>query len=172
MSNKNKIWSTKRVEDTRKAIEEGRVADTSCFWSQDIDYRAANINFELTQEEAKEFIKCSKDIVYFANKYAYAMTDDGIANISLRDYQKRMLTEVTDPVKRFHIVLASRQVGKCPFFNTKIKVKNLKTNIIQEIEMFKFRHILMKPIIRKLPFKDRLIYKTKYNLYRLYNLLD
>ena len=110
MAISNKVWTSTMVEENVKAIEEGRQADTSCFWSSNPQYRAANINFELTDIELKEFVKCSKDVVYFANKYCYAMTDEGVANIVLRPYQEDMLKTFKD--KRFVIMLASRQIGK------------------------------------------------------------
>lgn len=172
MAIRNKVWTTKLVDEVLLAIQEGRPTDTTCFWSNDPEYRAANINFELTAEETQEFIKCSRDVVYFAEKYAYAMTDEGIANISLRPYQERMLREITDPEKRFHVVLASRQVGKCALFNTKIKIKNVVDDKVIELPMFEFRHILMKPLLKTLPLKQRLVYQLKYRLYKIYDWLD
>lgn len=106
----NKIWNTKKVNEVIRAIEEGRKCDTSCFWNNDSQYRAANINFELTEDELREFVKCSKDVTYFANKYAHAMTDNGIVNITLRPYQEKMLNTFQN--KRFVVMLASRQIGK------------------------------------------------------------
>jgi ERCC4-related helicase len=50
-----------------------------------------------------------QDIVYFAEKYAVVMTDEGIQQVKLREYQKRMF-EISR--RRFNIVLASRQMGK------------------------------------------------------------
>jgi hypothetical protein len=110
MGLKTKIWSSKLVQTVMDAIEEGRDADTSCFWSNNPEYRAADINFDLTKAETEEFVKCANDVCYFANKYAHAMTDDGIANITLRPYQEKMLNAFSD--NRFVVMLASRQIGK------------------------------------------------------------
>jgi hypothetical protein len=110
MARHNKIWNTKLVNETLKKIEAGAPADISCFWNQDTGFRAADINFQMTQEETEEFIKCSENVIYFANKYCYAMTDEGIANINLRDYQKDMLRDFQN--NRFIVMLASRQIGK------------------------------------------------------------
>lgn len=170
MSIRTKIWNTKLVDEAIKAIEEGRATDTSCFWAGDFQYRAANINFELTDEELKEFVKCSRDVVYFADKYAYAMTDDGIANITLRPYQEKMLTTFQN--KRFVAMLASRQIGKCHFFNTKLYIRETDTGKKYLIPVYEFRHKLMKPILNKLSLKNRIIYKTKYLLYKIYDKLD
>ena len=110
MSGKNKIWSSELVAKVIDDIEMGRDTDTSCFWKGNQLYRNSHINFELTKEELKEFAKCSQDVVYFADKYCFAMTDDGIANINLRDYQKDMLTDFQ--LNRFLVLLSCRQAGK------------------------------------------------------------
>ena len=170
MARYNKIWTTKLVNEALQKIESGDEVDLSCFWNQDTGFRAADINFQMTQEETEEFIKCSEDVIYFANKYCYAMTDDGIANINLRDYQRDMLRDFQN--NRFVIMLASRQIGKCILFNTRIKVFNKRENCEQNLPIFEFRHIVMKDYIKNLPFKARLIYKLKYQLYKLYDKLD
>jgi hypothetical protein len=110
MARHNKIWTTKLVNETLKKMEAGAAADTSCFWNQDTGFRAADINFQMTQEETEEFVKCSDDIIYFSNKYCYAMTDEGVANIDLRPYQIEMLKAFQH--NRFIVMLASRQIGK------------------------------------------------------------
>ncbi len=110
MGIKTKVWNSKMVNDTLDAIEMGRPTDTTCFWNNDSSYRAANINFDLSKIEMEEFVRCSEDVVYFANRYAHAMTDDGIRSITLRPYQEGMLSTFQD--KRFVIMLASRQIGK------------------------------------------------------------
>jgi hypothetical protein len=110
MARHNKIWTTKLVTETLKKMEAGAPADTSCFWNQDTGYRAADINFQMTQEETEEFVRCSDDIIYFSNKYCYAMTDEGVANIELRPYQIEMLRAFQH--NRFIVMLASRQIGK------------------------------------------------------------
>jgi hypothetical protein len=66
--------------------------------------------FEYTEEEITELARCANDIVYFAEKYAVVMTDDGVQQVKLRDYQKQMLSDFQH--NRFNIVLASRQMGK------------------------------------------------------------
>jgi hypothetical protein len=110
MGIRNKVWNSKMVKDVMEAIEDGRPADTTCFWTNNPQYRAADINFDLTREETEEFVKCASDVVYFANAYAFAMTDDGVANINLRPYQEKMLKAFND--NRFVVMLAARQIGK------------------------------------------------------------
>lgn len=122
ISNNNRIWSTKAVNETLVNIQEGIPTDMGCFWNQDIDFKAPNINFEMTQDELEEWVRCSQDVIYFANKYGYAMTDDGIANIKLRDYQEKILKQFQD--NRFIIMLAARQIGKCSIYQTNINILN------------------------------------------------
>lgn len=56
--------------------------------------RAANVKYSLEKEEVEEFIKCKKDIVYFAEKYVKIVTlDDGLQLVKLRDYQKDFLRQ-------------------------------------------------------------------------------
>jgi hypothetical protein len=63
----------------------------------------------------EEFIHCSEDILYFANKYFYIVTvDDGKKKIDLWDFQKKILKAFDCPPdgKQNVIVLASRQISK------------------------------------------------------------
>jgi len=46
---------------------------------------------EVLDEVEFELARCATDIVYFAEKYAVVMTDEGIQQVKLREYQKRML---------------------------------------------------------------------------------
>lgn len=110
---RSKVWTTELVNDAKNKLEQGVPTDLSCFFVHDLDLRRANINFKYSQEEQKEVVRCANDILYFADKYAYSMTDDGIQKITLRPYQRRMLKSFQD--NRWVILLASRQVGKCVF---------------------------------------------------------
>lgn len=56
--------------------------------------RAANSQYSLTQEEVEEFIKCKRDVIYFAEKYVKIVTlDDGLQLVKLRTYQKDFLIQ-------------------------------------------------------------------------------
>ena len=94
-----------------------------CFHSSDIELKAANILYQLTQEEVEEFHKCSNDIIYFVEKYCRFLTDAGRRTVKLRKYQKRILEalakeEFSDkfeeliPAIRNLIMMQSRQSGK------------------------------------------------------------
>ena len=105
------VWSTKQVNDLLLALDQGyRPKVKMPFYEGKQFLRKGNIVFEYTDDEIAELARCATDIVYFAEKYAVVMTDDGIKKVKLREYQKRMLRNFQS--ERFNIVLASRQMGK------------------------------------------------------------
>lgn len=105
------VWSTKQVNDLLLALDQGyRPKVKMPFYEGKQFLRKGNIVFEYTDDEIAELARCATDIVYFAEKYAVVMTDDGIRRVKLREYQKRMLRNFQS--ERFNIVLASRQMGK------------------------------------------------------------
>ena len=64
-----------------------------------------------TKELIKEYVKCSKDPVYFAQKYCKVISlDQGLVPFHLYPYQKKMFEAFNE--HRFNIVLACRQSGK------------------------------------------------------------
>lgn len=64
-----------------------------------------------TKELIKEYRKCSKDPVYFAEKYCKVISlDEGLVPFRLYPYQKKMFRHFNE--HRFNIVLACRQSGK------------------------------------------------------------
>jgi hypothetical protein len=105
------VWSTRQINDLLLALDQGyRPKVKMPFYEGKQFLRKGNIVFEYTDEEIAELARCATDIVYFAEKYAVVMTDDGIKRVKLREYQKRMLRNFQS--ERFNIVLASRQMGK------------------------------------------------------------
>ena len=105
------LWSTKQINDLILALDQGYRPKIKLPFYEGRQYlRKGNIVFEYTDEEIAELAKCASDIVYFAEKYAVVMTDNGIQKVVLREYQKRMLRNFQH--ERFNIVLASRQMGK------------------------------------------------------------
>lgn len=105
------VWSTKQIDDLLVALDQGyRPKIKLPFYEGRQFLKKGNIVFEYTDEEITELARCAKDIVYFAEKYAVVMTDEGIQQVKLRDYQKEMLRNFQND--RFNIVLAARQMGK------------------------------------------------------------
>jgi hypothetical protein len=66
---------------------------------------------EWTKELIQEYYKCSKDPVYFAEKYCKVISlDRGLVPFNLYPYQQKMFEQFNE--HRFNIVLACRQSGK------------------------------------------------------------
>jgi len=107
---KGKVWSTKKINEEIRKLENGLPTDNSAFYESNPELKAANIVFEYTKDELEDLTKCANDVVYFANKFCYSMTDEGVQQITLRPYQEDMLEDFQD--NRFVIMLASRQIGK------------------------------------------------------------
>lgn len=110
MASRGKVWNTKRIKEEVEKIDGGVPADYSPFYDGDTNVRAADIVFEYSQLEIEELARCAADVVYFGEKYCFSMTDEGIRQIKLRHYQKKMLKDFQE--NRFNVMLASRQIGK------------------------------------------------------------
>lgn len=64
-----------------------------------------------TQEQVQEWLKCSQDPIYFAEKYIKIVhVDHGFIPIRLYDYQKEIIEKITH--NRRVTVVTSRQAGK------------------------------------------------------------
>ena len=70
-----------------------------------------NMPMQLTEEQIREYIKCSKDPIYFIENYVKIITlDKGFVQIKLYPFQKEAVKDIND--NRRVIVKAGRQVGK------------------------------------------------------------
>ena len=63
-----------------------------------------------TQEQFEEYVKCSKDPIYFAKYIKIVTLDEGLVPFEMYDFQKDMIRTFHD--NRFVIVKCPRQVGK------------------------------------------------------------
>lgn len=105
-------WSTERINELLRRVEEDGLDYKSVenpFYDNDPELKRANINWDYTPEEVIEIKKCAEDVIYFS-QYCQVMTDEGLDNIRLREYQKSVLREYQ--ANRFNVFLAPRQVGK------------------------------------------------------------
>jgi len=69
------------------------------------------VKHNYTEEQLREYIRCSKDPVYFAEKYCKVISlDRGLVPFELYPYQKEMFKHFEE--NRFNVVLACRQSGK------------------------------------------------------------
>jgi hypothetical protein len=73
--------------------------------------KKAGVKVEYTQEQVDEYIKCSKDPVYFAENYIKIVNvDQGLMKFKMWPFQKEMIK--TYHQNRFSITKCPRQVGK------------------------------------------------------------
>ena len=69
------------------------------------------MQLQLTEDQVREFIKCSQDPIYFIENYVKIITlDKGFVQIKLYPFQKEAVKDIND--NRRVIVKAGRQVGK------------------------------------------------------------
>lgn len=107
------FWSTSRIEKLLYDAEENGIDYKEIdnpFHENEPELRRGNILFEYTDAELEEIKKCASDVVYFANKYCKVMTDDGIRQIDLRDYQIQILNQYQH--HRKNVFVSPRQSGK------------------------------------------------------------
>lgn len=70
-----------------------------------------NMQLQLTEDQIREYIRCTKDPIYFIENYVKIITlDKGFVQISLYPFQKQAITDINN--NRRVIVKAGRQVGK------------------------------------------------------------
>jgi hypothetical protein len=73
--------------------------------------KKVGVAHEYTQEEIEEYIKCSKDPVYFIKNYIKIVNvDEGLIPFGMWDFQEKMVETFKD--NRFVIMKMPRQVGK------------------------------------------------------------
>jgi len=84
--------------------------------SSSISYRdnallkRAGIQLSYTQEQIDEYIRCSRDPIYFAKYIKIITLDDGLVPFKMYDFQKDMIQTFHN--NRFVITKCPRQVGK------------------------------------------------------------
>lgn len=116
------VWNAETVQNALNAIENGYNLPVNPFFEKDISYKKADILYEYNEYELEEIKKCAMDVIYFANTYAYTMTDGGLQQIKLRDYQIDVLKAYQS--NKEIAFMASRQIGKCSDANSMITIKN------------------------------------------------
>lgn len=106
-------WTSARVDEIIKNADEKGIDFKDVdnpFHENDPELRRGGILYEYTEWEVAEIKRCASDVIYFANTYCNAMTDEGIRKITLRDYQEQILSQYQK--HRFNIFLSPRQSGK------------------------------------------------------------
>lgn len=73
--------------------------------------RGGGASFEYSLAQKLEYVKCMKDVAYFAKKYVKIISiDEGVINFNLYDYQEELLKIYQN--NRFSISMQARQTGK------------------------------------------------------------
>lgn len=80
-------------------------------YNGNVNLKRKGIPIEFSNDMISEYLKCSKDPIYFAEKYIQIVhVDHGLIPIKMYDYQKEIATAITD--NRRVTVNTSRQAGK------------------------------------------------------------
>ena len=106
-----------------------------------IGVKKANVVEQVSKDVYKQRLQClarsMKDIVWWAENFFRIITlDKGLTTIKLYPKQKELLNFIVGNNRV--CALASRQTGKCVYKDTKITVRNKKTNEIQELTLEEF----------------------------------
>ena len=73
--------------------------------------KAANVKVEFTKDQVEEYLKCSKDPIYFMKNYIQIVSlDEGLVPFKLYDFQEDMVNKIHE--NRFVIAKLPRQSGK------------------------------------------------------------
>ena len=73
--------------------------------------KASNVKVEFTKEQVEEYVKCSKDPIYFMKNYIQIVSlDKGLVPFELYDFQEKMVEKIHE--NRFVISKLPRQSGK------------------------------------------------------------
>jgi hypothetical protein len=106
--------------------------------------KAAGVQQEFTKEQIEEYVKCSKDPLYFVTNYIKIVTlDEGLVQFKPWDFQEDMLQKVHD--NRFIICKFPRQTGKSTtiisyllhyvLFNSDVRIAILANKQVTAIEL-------------------------------------
>jgi len=75
--------------------------------------KAAGVNVNFSPEQIEEYIKCSKDPLYFIKNYVKIVSlDKGVVPFEPYDYQEKMIQTIHE--NRFVIGKLPRQLVNCP----------------------------------------------------------
>lgn len=102
------------------------------------------VQIDWTPEMVQEWIKCKNDPIYFIEKYVKIITEDGLSQFKLRDYQVDLVESMID--NRYTIAKMSRQSGKCFSINSNVTVRNKKTGEIKNITIGDFFESVKKEV--------------------------
>ena len=91
-----RIYSTALINQLIKDRQMGYDIDYDPFYMRDLDLRAPGITFRMTEEEMDIYQKCYDDPVWYVENFCKFMTDAGLDTVELRDFQKNVISTVTE----------------------------------------------------------------------------
>lgn len=114
---KKKIPNQKKLKDISKKYDsdiniedfDSNIVDPKYFQGNQ-GLKRFGVQISWTKEMVEEWIRCKEDPIYFIEKYIKIVTEDGLVQFKLRDYQIEMITSMVN--NRFTISLMARQSGK------------------------------------------------------------
>lgn len=174
------IYTTERINQIIEQSEMGYTVDYTPFYKSDTSFRSAYLNFQLTEWEEHEWLKCFNDPIYFIETYCKFQTDYGITTVRLYDFQREIIKAITDtdynvetdlfiPTNPNIILMASRQISKCVEANTKIQVRiDGKEKKISIYDLYKSLYRMNN---RRTSWKENMIVIMKECLYKIYRIL-
>lgn len=169
-----RIYSTALINQLIKDRQMGYDIDYDPFYMRDLDLRAPGITFRMTEEEMEIYQKCYDDAVWYVENFCRFMTDKGLDVVELRDFQKNVISIVTEetyipenddfgPKNRNIVWMAARQSGKCLIFNQLVNLEQpLSNNSKNNIPISDIYYIGTKLT---------LLQRVKKFLYKIYNKL-
>ena len=173
-----RVYSTALIDELIKERNMGYDIPYDAFFMRDLDLRAPNVTFKMTDEEMEEYQRCYDDAGYYVENYCKFMTDRGLKVVELRDFQKNVVKTVTDevyipslgewgPKNRNVIWMAARQSGKCCSPGMKINKLHENTDLPTDQNI----QIPISDIYYIGTSKPSLIDRIKKFLYKIYNKL-
>jgi len=103
--------------------------------------KAANQSITFSPDQVQEYLKCSKDPIYFIEKYIHVVTlDEGKKLMKLYPFQKDIVNAIQN--NRYVIAKLPRQSGKCVCINSKVKIRNKTTGEEREVTIGELKALL------------------------------
>jgi hypothetical protein len=95
------------------------------------------VEISYTKEQIAEIVRCSEDPIYFIKNYVKIVNvDKGLIPFDMWPFQENMVNTFHN--NRFCIAKMPRQVGKCFYINTPIRLRNKRTGEIIEMTIGEF----------------------------------
>ena len=85
------------------------------YYRDNILLKRVGVQVNFTEEQVEEYIKCSKDPIYFTKYIKIITLDEGVVPFKMYDFQEDMIRTFND--NRFTIMKCPLQ--QCDFINTK-----------------------------------------------------